>query len=55
MDYEASIPQVAAAIRRNLSNRLQGMAGLQTKEVNINVADLYFPGQDQPQPQPALR
>lgn len=58
VDYEASIPQVAEAIRRSVSNRLQAMTGLQTKEVNINVADLYFPDQDQPQPrepQAALR
>ena len=57
VDYEASIPQVAEAIRRNVSNRLQAMAGLQTKEININVADLYFPGQEQQQQQqqPAVR
>jgi uncharacterized alkaline shock family protein YloU len=55
VDYGASIPQLAEAMRRNLSNRLQAMAGLQTKEVNINVADLYFPGQEEPQPQPAVR
>ena len=55
VDYEASIPQVAEAIRRNVSNRLQAMTGLQAKEVNINVADLYFPGQEEPQQQPAVR
>ena len=56
VDYEASIPQVADAIRANVGHRLQAMAGLQTKEVNINVADLYFPGQDEPPPQqPAVR
>jgi len=57
VDYEASIPQVAEAIRRNVSGRLGAMTGLQTKEVNINVADLYFPGQDQQQsaPQPTVR
>src|SRR5919204_1854047 len=49
VDYGASIPQLAEAMRRNLSNRLHAMAGLQTKEVNINVADLYFPGQEEPQ------
>lgn len=59
VDYESSIPQVADAIRRNVSNRLGAMTGLQTKEVNINVGDLYFPDQDQgpaspPQP-PAVR
>src|SRR2546430_13632501 len=56
VDYEASIPHVAEAIRRNVSNRLQAMAGLQAKEININVADLYFPGQEQQQQQqPAVR
>ncbi len=60
VDYEASIPQVAEAIRRNVSGRIGAMTGLQTKEVNINVADLYFPDEDQPQPpqpppQPAVR
>ena len=47
VDYESSIPQVADAIRRNVSSRLGAMTGLQTKEVNINVGDLYFPDQDQ--------
>ena len=55
VEYEASIPQVAEAMRRNLSNRLLAMTGLQTKEVNINVADLYFSDQDEPQQQPAVR
>jgi len=51
VDYQASIPQVAEAIRRNVSGRIEAMTGLRTKEVNINVADLYFPDEDQP-PQP---
>ena len=55
VDYGASIPQLAEAMRRNLGNRLQAMTGLQAKEVNINVADLYFPGQEEPQQQPAVR
>jgi len=54
IDYEASIPQVAEAIRRNVSGRIGAMTGLQTKEVNINVADLYFPDQSQDQKQPQL-
>lgn len=62
VDYEASIPQVAEAIRRNVAGRLQAMTGLQTKEVNINVADLSFPedqaprsAQGQPQEHPVVR
>jgi len=55
VDYEASIPHVAAALRRNISQRLQAMTGLETKEININVADLYFPGEERPSqpPQPS--
>jgi len=52
VDYQASIPQVAEAIRRNVSGRIEAMTGLRTKEVNINVADLYFPDEDQPSQQP---
>src|SRR5579884_3639997 len=60
VDYEASIPRVAEAIRRNIASRLGAMTGLETKEVNINVADLYFAdnakGQVAPQhEQPAVR
>ena len=55
VDYGASIPQLAEAMRRNLSNRLHAMTGLQAKEVNINVADLYFPDQEERQQQPAVR
>jgi len=51
VDYQASIPQVAEAIRRNVSSRIEAMTGLRTKEVNINVADLYFPDEDQQQQQ----
>lgn len=56
VDYEASIPQVADALRRNVSQRLQTMTGLETKAININIADLYFPNQGQPaQQQTAVR
>lgn len=55
VDYEASIPQVATALRRNIGSRIKAMTGLETKEVNINVADLFFPGQDQEQQPPAVR
>jgi len=51
VDYQASIPQVAEAIRRNVSGRIEAMTGVRTKEVNINVADLYFPDEDQQQQQ----
>jgi len=55
VDYEASIPQVADALRRNVSQRLNSMTGLETKAININIADLYFPNQAQPPQQSAVR
>jgi uncharacterized alkaline shock family protein YloU len=45
VDYGVSIPQVAAAVRQNIMDRVQSMTGLIVKEVNINAADLYFPGE----------
>jgi len=46
VDYGVSIPQVAEAVRRNIMSRLEAMTGLIVKEVNIDVADLYFPGEE---------
>ncbi len=46
VDYGVSIPQVAEAVRRNIISRLEAMTGLNVKEVNIDVADLYFPGEE---------
>lgn len=51
VDYGASIPQVAEAVRRNVINRVQSMTGLVVKEVNIEVSDLYFPEEEAPQPE----
>lgn len=46
IDYGVSIPNLAEAVRQNIMDRVQGMTGLIVKEVNINAADLYFPGQE---------
>jgi uncharacterized alkaline shock family protein YloU len=50
IDYGESIPRVAAAVRENIIRRIEGICGLAVKEVNIAVTDLYFPGEDEPQP-----
>jgi len=42
VDYGVNIPQVAAAVRQNVMDRIGAMTGLLVKEVNINAADLYF-------------
>ncbi|WP_420456209.1 Asp23/Gls24 family envelope stress response protein [Rubrivirga sp.] len=50
--YGASIPAVADGIRRNVSDRIEQMTGLQVVEVNIDVVDLYFPEADDDEPAP---
>ncbi len=55
VNYGASIPQVAEALRRNIMNRIQAMTGLTVKEVNISVEDLYFPEEEQPPTQAERR
>ena len=51
VNYGVSIPQVALSVRQNIMARVREMTGLTVKEVNINVADLYF-ADDQTQQQP---
>jgi len=46
VDYGVSIPDVADTVRRNIMGRVQAMAGLIVKEVNIDVTDLYFPNME---------
>lgn len=41
--YGVNIPQLAEAVRRNISYRVAEITGLIVKEVNINVIDLFFP------------
>lgn len=47
-EYGASIPQVAEAIRSNVSQRVEGMTGLEVTEVNVSVDDLRL-GEAEPQ------
>lgn len=44
--YPASIHEVADAVRQNVMDRIQSMTGLEVVEVNINVVDLLFPGEE---------
>ena len=43
VEYGASIPQVAQAVRRNVINRVENLVGLRVTEVNITVNDVQFP------------
>jgi uncharacterized alkaline shock family protein YloU len=55
IDYGESIPQVSQQIRDNVIKRIEGITGLRVTEVNVQVNDLYFPGEDQPAEQQPAR
>lgn len=46
-EYGKPIPQLAEAVRRNVISRIESLVGLKVKEVNIEVDDIYFPGEDE--------
>ena len=50
VDYGESIPQLSQQIRDNVIKRIEGITGLRVTEVNLSITDLYFPGDDLPQP-----
>ena len=45
VQYPATVHEVAASVRENVIDRIEGMTGLEVVEVNIVVTDLSF-GQD---------
>ncbi|MBA2345561.1 MAG: Asp23/Gls24 family envelope stress response protein [Rubrobacter sp.] len=48
-EYGKSVPQLAEAVRRNVVNRVENLVGLRVTEVNITVANVYFPHDEQQQ------
>lgn len=48
--YGVSIPEVSQSVRSNIISRVREMTGLIVKEVNIDVVDLYFPGEEREAP-----
>ena len=46
VEYGESIPEIANALRENITRRIEGMTGLTVTEVNIAVNDLHFPGDE---------
>lgn len=50
-EYGVRIVEVADAVRRNITERVQSMTGLEITEVNIAVDDV-FTGEDRQEPQP---
>jgi uncharacterized alkaline shock family protein YloU len=53
VEYGESIPNLSQQIRENVTRRIEGITGLTVTEVNVTVNDLHFPGDDQPDDEPA--
>jgi uncharacterized alkaline shock family protein YloU len=50
VEYGQSIPRITDAVRRNVINRVESLAGLHVTEVNVTVNDVQIPEE-----QPALQ
>ena len=50
IEYGESIPRVSEAVRENVIRRIEGICGLSVAEVNVEINDLYFPGDDVDEP-----
>jgi uncharacterized alkaline shock family protein YloU len=46
VEYGVSIADLGRSIQRNVKQAVERMTGLNVVEVNINVDDLYLPGED---------
>ncbi|MFI5716129.1 Asp23/Gls24 family envelope stress response protein [Nocardia sp. NPDC051750] len=46
VEYGVAIAEVARVVRRNVITAIEQMTGLEVVEVNINVNDVYIPGDD---------
>ncbi len=53
-EYGVSIPDLAKAVRRNVTQRVQTMTGLEVTEVNISVDDIYL-GEDASSEEPRVQ
>ena len=50
-EYGKSIPQLTEAVRRNVVNRVESLVGLRVNEVNVTVANVFFPQIEEEQQQ----
>ncbi|MFW5418799.1 Asp23/Gls24 family envelope stress response protein [Nocardiopsis sp. CNT-189] len=46
VEYGVSIPDLAAAVRRNVIAGIERMTGLEVTEVNIDVDDIHLPDEE---------
>nr|WP_026117130.1 Asp23/Gls24 family envelope stress response protein [Nocardiopsis valliformis] len=47
VEYGAAIQDLAAAVRRNVTNAVERMTGLEVTEINIKVDDIHLPEDDE--------
>jgi uncharacterized alkaline shock family protein YloU len=45
-EYGVAIADLGAGVRRNVISTVERLTGLQVTEVNVEVADVFVPGQD---------
>ncbi|MEU7001996.1 Asp23/Gls24 family envelope stress response protein [Nonomuraea sp. NPDC046570] len=48
VEYGSAIPDVAAAVRRNVIAAIERMAGLEVTEVNVRIDDVHLPEAPKP-------
>ena len=46
VEYGVSIPDLAAAVRRNVISAVERICGLEVTEVNIGIDDIHLPGDE---------
>ncbi|CAL9427151.1 hypothetical protein SUDANB121_01990 [Nocardiopsis dassonvillei] len=46
VEYGAAIQDIATAVRRNVTNSIVKMTGLEVTEINIRVDDIHLPDED---------
>ena len=49
IEYGVAIPDLAAAVRRNVINAVERICGLEVTEVNISIDDIHLPGDEEPE------
>ena len=49
--YGLPVPRVSEVVRRNVVNRIENLTGLRVTEVNVYVADVFFPQEENGQQQ----
>ena len=55
IEYGVAIPDLAAAVRRNVINAVERICGLEVTEVNISVDDIHLPGDESPAGEPRVQ